>query len=223
MTSWSHASSKLGNIKPETRKIVKEVFDAAQRSGHDVWFLWGMGTGEHGTGRGIDFMVRNKAAGDFVKSYIWNNRSRFHLQHIIWRQHIRSTTTSPGVDRKMANRGNTTANHFDHNHVLFRAGAYSPPKSTPKGKKSVTTIAKEVLAGKWGNGAIRKTRLLRSGYNYTAVQNAVGKLSKKKSVTTIAKEVILGKWSTGATRTSRLQKAGYDAGAVQREVNRLLR
>ena len=40
-------------------------------------------------------------------------------------------------------------------------------------KKSVAEVAKEVLAGKWGNGADRKARLTAEGYDYEAVQNAV--------------------------------------------------
>ena len=42
--------------------------------------------------------------------------------------------------------------------------------------KSVTDIAKEVIAGKWGNGAERKRRLTVAGYDYAAVQNMVNKL-----------------------------------------------
>ena len=45
-------------------------------------------------------------------------------------------------------------------------------------KKSVTEIAKEVIAGKWGNGAARKTALEKAGYNYTEVQNKVNELLK---------------------------------------------
>lgn len=45
-------------------------------------------------------------------------------------------------------------------------------------KKSVTEIAKEVLAGKWGNGATRKKRLIAAGYDYDAVQAKVNALLK---------------------------------------------
>ena len=44
--------------------------------------------------------------------------------------------------------------------------------------KSVDTIAKEVIAGKWGNGADRKARLTKAGYNYKEVQARVNKLLK---------------------------------------------
>ena len=43
-------------------------------------------------------------------------------------------------------------------------------------KKTVLELAKEVIAGKWGNGQDRKNRLTASGYDYTAVQNKVNEL-----------------------------------------------
>ena len=46
-------------------------------------------------------------------------------------------------------------------------------------KKSVETIAKEVIAGKWGNYPERKTLLEKAGYNYTAVQKVVDNMLKK--------------------------------------------
>lgn len=39
--------------------------------------------------------------------------------------------------------------------------------------KTVTELAREVIAGKWGNGQDRKNRLTAAGYSYTAVQNKV--------------------------------------------------
>lgn len=42
--------------------------------------------------------------------------------------------------------------------------------------KSNYDIAIEVLEGKWGNGAERKERLTKSGYNYDDVQGIVNAL-----------------------------------------------
>lgn len=93
--------------------------------------------------------------------------------------------------------------------------------------KSVTEVAKEVIAGKWGNGEDRKSRLAAAGYNYTEVQNQVNAILKgttaTKSVTEVAKEVIAGKWGNGADRKNRLTAAGYDYNAVQNKVNELLK
>lgn len=45
-------------------------------------------------------------------------------------------------------------------------------------KKSIDEIAKEVINGKWGNGAERKQRLTAAGYNYSTVQKRVNELCK---------------------------------------------
>ncbi|MBS6063782.1 MAG: hypothetical protein KH972_07925 [Peptostreptococcaceae bacterium] len=44
------------------------------------------------------------------------------------------------------------------------------------GRKSVTEVAKEVIAGKWGNGNDRKNKLEAAGYNYNQVQAEVNRL-----------------------------------------------
>ena len=46
------------------------------------------------------------------------------------------------------------------------------------GGKSTATLAKEVIAGKWGNGQERKDRLKAAGYDYTAIQQEVNRLLK---------------------------------------------
>ena len=103
------------------------------------------------------------------------------------------------------------------------------PKPAPSPKKSNTEIAKEVIQGKWGNGAERKKRLEDAGYDYAAVQKEVERLlakqkkPAKKSVDEVAREVIAGKWGNGAKRVYNLTKAGYNYVAVQKRVNEILR
>ena len=103
------------------------------------------------------------------------------------------------------------------------------PTPAPAPKKSITEIAREVIDGKWYNGAARKSALTKAGYDPVAVQNEVNAILSgkstvpaKKSITEIAKEVIAGKWYNGAARKNALKKAGYDPAEVQKEVNRLL-
>ena len=94
-------------------------------------------------------------------------------------------------------------------------------------KKSNETIAREVIAGKWGNGEDRKKRLIAAGYDYNTIQSIVNKLvntpSGKKSNEEIAREVIAGKWGNGQVRKNRLTAAGYDYNTIQSIVNRLLK
>ena len=106
---------------------------------------------------------------------------------------------------------------------------------------TLESIARECIAGKWGNGAERTKRLASAGYNATNVQKAVNallsgakmpnltlttaatttKTPTKKSISTIAKEVIAGKWGNGATRKKKLEAAGYSYSEVQAMVNKL--
>lgn len=58
--------------------------------------------------------------------------------------------------------------------VTTNGGSTAASGDTPK--KSNTEIAKEVIAGKWGNGADRKKRLEAAGYNYAAVQKIVNSM-----------------------------------------------
>lgn len=57
-------------------------------------------------------------------------------------------------------------------------GGTAVAASTPA-KKSVDEVAREVIQGKWGNGATRKARLTAAGYNYATVQARVNALLGK--------------------------------------------
>lgn len=86
----------------------------------------------------------------------------------------------------MGSTGNSTGAHL---HFGIKKGSnYIDPLPYLKGdanfgnneesKKSVEDIAKEVIAGKWGNGQDRKDRLTNAGYNYSEVQAKVNELLK---------------------------------------------
>lgn len=49
-------------------------------------------------------------------------------------------------------------------------------KETTAGLKTYQEIAKEVIAGKWGNGAERKKKLEKAGYNYAVIQKEVNRM-----------------------------------------------
>ena len=96
----------------------------------------------------------------------------------------------------------------------------SKPAPAPA-EKSNEEIAKEVLAGAWGNGDDRKNRLSAAGYDYDAIQAIVNQKATpaKKSNEEIAKEVLAGAWGNGDDRKNRLSAAGYDYDAIQAIVN----
>lgn len=121
----------------------------------------------------------------------------------------------------------------------FARPKYSGSNSTTVSKpetgnnKSIEDIAKEVLTGKWGNGADRQKRLTDAGYNYQNIQKKVNELltgkssnpntNSSKTIEELAKEVIAGKWGNGSDRKNRLTKAGYNYSEIQKKVNELLR
>lgn len=92
--------------------------------------------------------------------------------------------------------------------------------------KPVDTVAREVIAGQWGNGEDRKARLTQAGYDYNVVQERVNEIlnpqPQLKPIDEVAKEVIRGEWGNGEERKSRLVQAGYNYSEVQARVNALL-
>ena len=52
------------------------------------------------------------------------------------------------------------------------------PKPNKTGKKSIEEVAREIIAGKWGNNPERKEKLIKAGYVPDEVQAVVNKLLK---------------------------------------------
>ena len=106
-----------------------------------------------------------------------------------------------------------------------------PLQTKPNQTKSNEELANEVIAGKWGNGADRKTRLTNAGYDFSAIQDIVNekllgnKTSSKpsKTIEELAREVIRGDWGNGTDRKTRLTNAGYNYDAIQNRVNEILK
>ena len=95
--------------------------------------------------------------------------------------------------------------------------------------KSIEEVAREVIDGKWGNGAARKQKLETAGYNYDAVQAEVNRIMAgygtgsgfNADIDIVAREVIDGKWGNGVERKQRLEAAGYNYQVIQNHVNKL--
>lgn len=101
------------------------------------------------------------------------------------------------------------------------------PQPSQPAKKDITTIAREVMTGAWGNGDDRKRRLQAAGYDYNAVQNEVNRLCGAPSapkpqapnIDQLARDVIAGKYGSGEARKKAL---GANYNAVQARVNQML-
>ncbi len=76
---------------------------------------------EHQTGEAVDFMVSSKADGDRIVAYCMQNAEALGVRYCIWQQRM---WYPDGTTEAMAERpGGPTANHMDHVHVRFKAGA----------------------------------------------------------------------------------------------------
>lgn len=140
----------------------------------------------------------------------YNNECQYKGDYDIWQ--YASDGNVSGIS------GNCDMNYLYDESIIKESG------SATGDKKSIDELAEEVIDGKWGDGADRKAKLEKAGYDYDAVQDRVNEiLSKpKRSVTEVAKEVIAGKYGNGDVRKKKLEAEGYDYDKVQAKVNQLL-
>lgn len=112
----------------------------------------------------------------------------------------------------------------------FVGGGPAPaPVPVPAGQGDITSVARRVIAGLWGNGDERRRKLQAAGYNPDVVQAEVNRLyggkapapaaPPRKSIDVLVREVKAGAWGNGTDRTRRLAAAGYNASEVQAAVN----
>lgn len=196
---WCSYVQKKTGIKPLIY-IQKSTMDAVKKAGYNLW----------------------------VAQYEDNNPT-FYQMHP-WNEGAYTCTmrqyTSHG--RLAGYDGELDLNKCYISASAWRSLARKVKTATTSAKKSIDAIAREVLAGKWGNGDSRKSRLKAAGYDYEKVQARVNKLVKASQMTqdkiinAVAHEVIAGKWGNGQERIDRLKAAGYDSGRVQKRVNELL-
>jgi hypothetical protein len=76
------------------------------------------GESDHPSGLALDFMV-DTATGNKLADYVLANQSRFGVKYVIWRQRYNDGSGWSAME----DRGSPTANHYDHVHVSFVAGA----------------------------------------------------------------------------------------------------
>ena len=93
-------------------------------------------------------------------------------------------------------------------------------------KKTYHTVAREVIAGRYGNGEERKKKLESEGYDYKVMQSCVNLILNGdilKDNQEIAREVIKGQWGIGNERKTKLTQAGYSYTLIQGIVNSMLK
>ena len=88
---------------------------------------------------------------------------------------------------------------------------YQTERVTTSKKKPLDTIAREVIAGKWGNGDARKNALIAAGYDYSAIQARVNELLKNPEPAAVYYTV-----KSGDTLSAIARKYGTTALAIQK-------
>jgi len=85
-----------------------------------------------------------------------------------------------------------------------------PKIEEPKPTKSIDEIAKEVIAGKWGNGDDRKNRLNNAGYNYSEVQAKVNQMLKGSTSPVQQKLYYVVKKGDNLTKIAKMYNTSVD-------------
>jgi hypothetical protein len=147
------------------------------------------------------------------------------VPHHFWKA---TTCAGPTIDRVMPQILHLANQSYDY----FRGGGTPAPKPVPTKvqPKTISDLASEVLAGRWGNGEVRKRNLANAGHDWRAVQIEVNRRlgagapsANRPNMYELATQVIEGLWGNGEVRRQRLTGAGYNYELVQAEVNRRLR
>ena len=133
-------------------------------------------------------IVVDPQPGDIV-FFKWNT-SNYPCQHV-------GLVVSVGGSSIVTIEGNTSINSNDNGGSVMKRQrprnksivAYARPRyenvptqtqtSGSGAKKTVDEVAREVIKGKWGNGADRRKALTEAGYNYAEVMNRVNQILKK--------------------------------------------
>ena len=113
--------------------------------------------------------------GDLV-FYDWNDNGKGDCKGFADHVGIVTKVVNTGFSVIEGNKSNMVSTRICKVNQKYIRG-YAVPKYY-KNTKQLTAIAKEVIQGKWGNGAERKERLTKAGYDYSAVQKLVNEMVK---------------------------------------------
>lgn len=202
-------------------------------------YAWACGNTE-GNQRSISIEMCNEATNGAwpVSETTWRSAARLAgwlfakvigtrptASNLVPHHHWKSTTCAgPYMDAHFGDFIKVAQQAYD----FFKGGGSAPsPQPKPSGGgKSVSQLADEVVAGKWGNNPQRAIDLRNAGYDPVAVQAEVNRRvgggvqnRPQKSNEEIAQEVLNGRWGNGAERERRLTEAGYNFREVQDIVN----
>ncbi len=120
-------------------------------------------------------VVKNPKPGDIVFfKYATNDRRTNHVGIVESVEGYTINTIEGNTSSVSADNGGKVLRRKRKTNIV----AFARPKYATEVKTDLDTVAKEVIAGKWGSGNDRRQRLERAGYNYREVQDKVNEILK---------------------------------------------
>ena len=246
---WFSYAYTVDMAKNEAKNAVKLLQKLNGKLSYPFYFDWEGASRDHAEKKGVSVsndLLRKMATAfceeienagyyagiyanpDYIKNHYGKdifNRFDLWLAHVAKKAYCDAHIWQYSFKGKVAGiSGDVDMNrcYVDFPKIIADKGKHTTENKVPE--KSVSDLAKEVIAGKYGAGAERKKLL---GDKYDAVQAEVNRLlSGKKTVAEVAKDVIRGKYGNGQKRKKRIMAEGYSYSfyeAVQKEVNRLMK
>lgn len=148
-------------LKPDTLLVLRCVKQTFPR----IKTFYGVRTdpdSDHSSGRAVDIMISsafpNYHAADAVgygngmAGWIVANHDQLGVQYIIWRQRIWNVERASEGWRPMSDRGNPTANHYDHLHVSTYGDAAKPvePEIRESIGRAVMPVERYTISARFG-------------------------------------------------------------------------
>lgn len=153
--------------------------------------------------------IKNAKAGDIVIQS-WDGYEQAHAGLVVKSLGLNSLQTiegNPGYEANTKTIVKLSTRYSGNIYAIYRPNYDTKSSGTEKKKDDLNTMVKDVLLGKYGNGADRKKKL---GINYDKVQNEVNRIVK------LVNDTLSGKYGNG---TVRKKKLGADYDIVQWYIN----
>lgn len=168
---WNEFKSKLA-VNGETKKPVQETKSVIDLANEVIAGKYGVGEARKQALGSLYDEVQAKV-NEILGAKTTVSKPALKSIDEIAREVINGTWGN-GQDRfnRLASAG------YDANAVQSRVNELLGAKSVTSNKKSNETIANEVIQGKWGNGADRKSKLQAAGYDYNTIQAIVNRKLK---------------------------------------------
>jgi N-acetylmuramoyl-L-alanine amidase len=158
---WLMNDSNLRKLAEACAKCMAEFVGAAEENVDANKTLYRVQTGAFRKKEYADAMLAKVKAAGFKDAYMTLASGLYRIQVGAYVKHANATNMA----KKLNSAGFET-------YITTKSGTAVAASKL----KSIDEIAKEVIQGKWGNGADRKNRLTKAGYDYSAVQKRVDEL-----------------------------------------------